>query len=86
MRVRRIFCAPGASSMTRINRMSIRMPRKVSYESPHRFDTGFIPTADYADDHVIVTRNSPYLSRKQETARRVSDRVWFVHRRKRRKP
>ena len=59
---RRIFCVPDASSMTRINRMSIRIPRKVSYESPHRFDTGFIPTADYADDHIIVTRNSPLIS------------------------
>jgi len=44
----------------------------MSCECPHRFDTGFIPTADYADDHIIVTRNPP-LSRKQETTRRVSD-------------
>jgi hypothetical protein len=29
---------------------------------PHRFDTGFIPTADYADDHIIVTRSSPLIS------------------------
>jgi hypothetical protein len=48
--------------MTRINRMSTRIPRKMSYECPHRFDTGFIPTANYADDHIIVTRNSPLIS------------------------
>ena len=46
----------------RINRMSNRTPRTLSRECPHRFDTGFIPTADYADDHIIVTRNSPLLS------------------------
>jgi hypothetical protein len=40
---RRIFCAPGASSMTRVNLMSNRRPRKMSYGCPHRFDTGFIP-------------------------------------------
>jgi hypothetical protein len=34
----------------------------MSYECPHRFDTGFIPTADHADDHIIVTRNSPLIS------------------------
>ena len=44
----------------------------MSCECPHRLDTGFIPTADYAGDHIIVTRNPP-LSRKQETTRRVSD-------------
>ena len=48
--------------MTRINRMSTQRPRKMSYECPHRFDTGFIPTADYAEDHIIVTRNSPLIS------------------------
>ena len=42
--------------------MSTRRPRTLSRESPHRFDTGFIPTADYADDHIIVTRNSPLIS------------------------
>ena len=46
----------------RINRMSNRTPRTLSRECPHRFDTGFIPTADYADDHIIVTRNSPLIS------------------------
>jgi hypothetical protein len=46
----------------RIIVMSTRRPRKTSYESPHRFDTGFIPTADYSDDHIIVTRNSPLIS------------------------
>jgi hypothetical protein len=42
--------------------MSTPRPRKVSYECPHRFDTGFIPTADHAGDHIIVTRNSPLIS------------------------
>ena len=42
--------------------MSNRTPRTLSRECPHRFDTGFIPTADYADDRIIVTRNSPLIS------------------------
>jgi len=31
-------------------------------KSPHRFDTGFIPTANPASDSIIVTRNSPLIS------------------------
>jgi hypothetical protein len=42
--------------------MSNRTPCTLSRECPHRFDTGFIPTADHADDHIIVTRNSPLIS------------------------
>ena len=32
------------------------------FESPHRFDTGFIPTADPARGNIAVTRNSPLIS------------------------
>jgi hypothetical protein len=28
----------------------------------HRFDTGFVPTANRAGDYIIVTRNSPLIS------------------------
>jgi hypothetical protein len=31
-------------------------------KSPHRFDNGFIPTADPARDNITVTRNSPLIS------------------------
>ena len=31
-------------------------------KSPHRFDTGFIPTADPARDNITVARNSPLIS------------------------
>ena len=32
------------------------------FESPNRFDTGFIPTADPARGNIAVTRNSPLIS------------------------
>ena len=31
-------------------------------KSPHRFDNGFIPTADPVRDNITVTRNSPLIS------------------------
>jgi hypothetical protein len=62
MKVGGFFCAPGALSTIRIKPMSNRRPRKMSHEYPHRFDTRFIPTGDYSDDHIIVTRNSRLIS------------------------
>ena len=31
-------------------------------ECLHRFDTGFVPTANNAGDYITVTRNSPLIS------------------------
>ena len=53
----------------------------MSCECPLRFDTGFIPTADYADDHIIVTRNPP-LSRKAENNQESIGFGWILYRRR----
>ena len=34
----------------------------MSHGCPHRFDTGFVPTANPDRDAIIVTRNSPLIS------------------------
>ena len=36
--------------------------RRFGVKSPHRFDNGFIPTANPSRDSIIVTRNSPLIS------------------------
>ena len=47
--------------------------RGVSSSCPHRFDTGFVPTANPDRDSIIMTWNSPLISgREQEACRRVS--------------
>ncbi len=40
----------------------------------HRFDSGFIPTADRAHDSITVTRNSQLIWRKREAAGRLHRR------------
>ena len=35
---------------------------RFAVKSPHRFDNGFIPTANPARDSITVTRNSPLIS------------------------
>ena len=36
--------------------------RRARAKSPHRFDTGFIPTANRTHGSITVTRNSPLIS------------------------
>jgi hypothetical protein len=58
--------------------------RGASSSCPHRFDTGFVPTANPDRDSIIVTRNSPLISgREQEATWRVSHPERLFHRRRR---
>jgi hypothetical protein len=46
-----------------------------AFRSLHRFDNGFIPTANAAYDSITVTRNSPLIS----TAQRKRPREYWIH-------
>ena len=44
--------------------------RGVSSSCPHRFDTGFVPAANFDRDSNIVTQNPPLISGREQEATR----------------
>ena len=45
----------------------------------HRFDTGFVPPANHSGDYIIVTRNSPLISRVSRNGWLNTRFMWLLY-------